>query len=261
MGPSTSSPPVVRLEQLDDGAFWHVALATPKANIIDAAKIAELHSLFERARAERDLKGILIEGEGAHFSFGASIEEHAPERCAGMLAGLHAMTRAMLAADVACIAAVRGQCLGGGLELVALCHRVFASPDSRLGQPEIVLGVFAPVASIALPERVGRAVAEDLLLSGRTMQADEALATGLVDALADDPRAAALAWMRSHLLPKSASSLRFAVRAARAEFIERYGTRIDALERLYLEGLMRTRDAAEGLRAFTERRAPQWSNA
>ncbi|MCC7011249.1 MAG: cyclohexa-1,5-dienecarbonyl-CoA hydratase [Planctomycetes bacterium] len=252
---------VVRCEVLEDGALWHVVLATPKANIIDSAKIAALQGIFERARDARDLKAILIEGDGPHFSFGASIDEHMPERCAAMLASLHAMLKALLAANVVCMAAVRGQCLGGGLEIVSLCQRVFAAHDAKLGQPEIVLGVFAPVASISLPERVGRAVALDLLSTGRSMAADEALQCGLVDAVVDDPRAAAIEYVRRHLAPKSAASLRFAVRAARHEFGARFAREIDALEHIYLSELMRTADAVEGLTAFTQKRAPKWRNA
>jgi cyclohexa-1,5-dienecarbonyl-CoA hydratase len=157
------------------------------------------------------------------------------------------------------LAAVRGQCLGGGLELVSLCHRVFAARDARLGQPEIVLGVFAPVASLLLADRVGRGAADDLCLSGRSVTADEALAMRLVDEVVDgDPAEAALGWARTHLLPKSASSLRYAVRASRAEQRARLATELPRLERLYLDGLMSTADAIEGLQAFVERRPAVW---
>ena len=85
-----------------------------------------------------------------------------------MLAAFTPLCSPLLDSDVPVLAAVRGQCLGGGLELVSLCHRVFASRDAKLGQPEIVLGVFAPIASVVLAERVGRGAADDLLLSGRS---------------------------------------------------------------------------------------------
>ncbi len=260
MGQSATTSSV-KLEVLDDGAFWRVALATPKSNILDAAKIAELQRVFERARGDAALKGLVIEGEGPHFSFGASIAEHLPVHCRAMLASLHAMTKALLASDVVCVAAVRGQCLGAGLELVALCQRVFVAEDAKLGQPEIVLGVFAPVASVALPERIGRPAAEDLLLTGRTLNAAEALACGLADAVAADPGGAAVHWLRQNFALKSSSSLRFAVRAARAGFVERYGRELERLERLYLDELMRTHDAVEGLTAFLEKRAPNWSGS
>ena len=201
---------------------------------------------------------MILEGDGAHFSFGASVPEHLPEHVAGMLRRFHALLLDLVDASVVVLAAVRGRCLGGGLELVMCAHRVFAQPGASLGQPEIVLGVIAPFASAFLPERVARPVAEDLLLTGRAMAADEALRVGLVDELADDPTAAALAWARAHLLPKSASTLRFAVRAARRALGARLRADVDALERMYLDELMATADAREGLDAFLGKRPPVW---
>jgi len=251
----------VRVETLDEGALWRVSLATPKANILDTEKIGLLSSVFERARGERSLKAIVIDADGPHFSFGASVEEHLPGRFETMIPAFDALFGRMLDAEVITLAAVRGQCLGGGLELASFCHRVFAAPDSKLGQPEIVLGVFAPVASAFLAERIGRSRAEDLCLSGRSVDAAEALRIGLVDELVDDPAAAALGYAREHLLPRSASSLRLAVRAVRGGFSGRFRSEMERVERLYLEELMKTRDAGEGLRAFVERRKPEWSDA
>jgi cyclohexa-1,5-dienecarbonyl-CoA hydratase len=254
-----SSP--VRLEELEDGAIWRVTLATPKANILDMAKTRILTELFTRARGATGLKAVIIEGEGPNFSFGASVEEHLPERVEAMLKGFHGLFFRMLEAAVPTLAAVRGQCLGGGLELAAFCNRVFVAPDARLGQPEIVLGVFPPVASLILAERTGRGAAEDLCLSGRSLTAEEAVAVGLADQLADDPGRAALEYARKHLLPRSASSLRFAQRAVRFDLGDRLRQRLAELERLYLENLMATHDATEGLKAFLEKREPRWRNA
>lgn len=251
----------VRRERLEGGALWRLVLATPKANVLDAAKVGALTEAFRSARAERGLKCVLLEGEGPNFSFGASVEEHLPERFELMLASFHGLFRAMLEAAVPSAAVVRGQCLGGGLELASFCTRVFAAPDARLGQPEIKLGVVAPLASFWLPERVGRGAAEDLLLTGRTLTAEEARAARLVDEVADDPGAAALAWIRTHLLPLSASSLRAAQRLARAGLARRFEQEIAWAERTYRDELMRTADASEGLRAFLEKRAPRWSDA
>ena len=251
----------VRCEASDEGRIWRLVLDAPKANVIDAAMTAELTRLFREATAEPALKAVVLEGEGAHFSFGASVEEHLPQHVAAMLRGFHDLFRAMAAAAVPVVAVVRGQCLGGGLELAAFAHRVFAAPDAKLGQPEIRLGVLAPAASVILPERVGRAVAEDLCLTGRIVGAPEALALGLVDGVSDDPRAAALAWIRDGLLPHSAASLRRAVRAVRWGLDRKLHEDLDAIEGLYLEDLMTTADATEGIRAFLEKRRPVWSDA
>jgi cyclohexa-1,5-dienecarbonyl-CoA hydratase len=258
--PAAAQQPV-RSEQLEKGALWRLSLATPRANVLDAAKVRVLTDAFRAARTEHGLKAVLLEGEGPSFSFGASVEEHLPDRFQSMLSRFHDLFRAMLEAAVPTLAIVRGQCLGGGLELASFCTRVFAAPDAKLGQPEIKLGVVAPLASFWLPERIGRGAAEELLLTGRTLTAAEAHACGLVDELAPDPGAAALAWARTHLLPLSASSLRAAQRLARAGLARRFELEIADAERAYRDELMRTADAQEGLRAFLEKRAPRWSDA
>lgn len=256
----TASP--VTVERLDGDAIWRVAIGGSKGNVLDAAVIDALDEVFRRAGDASHLKAVCLEGQGPHFSFGASVQEHLPPHAGPMLARFHGMLLAMLDCAVPVLAAVRGQCLGGGLEVVLLCHRVFASRDARLGQPEIVLGVFAPVASLVLPERVGRGAGDDLLLSGRSVAADEALLLRLVDEVTDeDPAAAALAWARTHLLSKSAASLRYAVRGSRAALRARLAAELPAMERLYLDGLMSTADAVEGLTAFVERRPAVWRNA
>jgi len=251
----------IRVESLEGGAVQRLVLATPKANILDAAKMTALTEAFEEARADRNLKAIVIEGEGDHFSFGASVPEHLPGKFEEMIPAFHDMFRQLLDTSVLTVAVVRGQCLGGGLELAAFCNRVVATPSSRFGQPEILLGVFAPVASVILPERMGRPAAEDMLLTGRILGTDEARASGLVDEIADDPTEAALAWVRQHLLPRSASSLRLAVRAARVGWADRFRGALAEAERLYLEDLMSTGDAVEGLQSFLEKRDPIWRNA
>jgi cyclohexa-1,5-dienecarbonyl-CoA hydratase len=253
-GPVTVTP-------IADGALWHVKLATPKANILDAAKVETLTSVFRHAASEKGLKVVLLDSEGPHFSFGASVEEHLPGEVEAMIPRFHHLFDVMLDASVTTLAAVRGQCLGGGLELVSFCNRVFSAPGAHLGQPEIQLGVFAPVASVFLAERLGRCRAEDLCLSGRSVDAAEALRIGLVDEIAEDPSGAALGYAREHLLPRSAVALRLALQALRGGFADRYRAAIERVERLYLEDLMTTRDAQEGLRAFLEKRAPSWSNS
>jgi cyclohexa-1,5-dienecarbonyl-CoA hydratase len=247
-----------------DGRLLRIRLSRPKANVLDAEMISALDEAFAAAcrpdAGAPALRGVLLDAEGPHFSFGASVEEHLPGRCAGMLRGFHALVLRILELPIPVLVAVKGQCLGGGLELASAGSVVFAGKQAMLGQPEIVLGVFAPAASCLLPERVGPAAAEDLLLSGRSVDAAEALGLGLVNAVADDPEAAALGWFDAHLASKSASSLRFAVRAARLGLVERVRAKLAALEDLYLSGLMSTRDSTEGLTAFLEKRPARWED-
>jgi cyclohexa-1,5-dienecarbonyl-CoA hydratase len=158
------------------------------------------------------------------------------------------------------LVAVKGQCLGGGLELALAGSLIFAAKDAQFGQPEMKLGVFAPAASCLLPFRVNQPEAEDLLFSGRSLSADAAKAIGLVHAVADDAEAAALAYFDEHLAPKSAAALGYAVRAAREGMLPEVKRRVAAVEKLYLEGLMKTRDANEGLNAFLAKRQPVWEH-
>lgn len=243
-----------------DGRLLRLRLARPKANIVDAAMIAALSEAFAGPAQAPPLHAVLLDAEGPHFSFGASVTEHLPGRCAAMLQGLHALVLQMLDCPVPVLVAIRGQCLGGGLELACAGSVLFAAADAQLGQPEITIGVFAPAASCLLPERIGRGSAEELLLSGRRCGAEEAMRTGLVNQVSADPEAAALAWFDAHLAPGSGSSLRFALRAARVGLSERVRARLASVEQLYLDGLMATHDAEEGLRAFIEKRAPVWQH-
>lgn len=243
------------------GRVLRLRLSRPKANIVDAAMIAALDAALAAHADDRALSAVIIDAEGPHFSFGASVEEHLPESCAEMLGELHALIRRMLDYPVPILLAVQGQCLGGGLEVAMAGGLVFAAPDAQLGQPEIRIGVFAPAASCLLPERVGQAAAEEMLWSGRSLTAEEARAAGLVQRVADDPAQAASDWVEAHLLPKSAAALRQAVRAARADFAARMAARLDAVERQYLDDLMSTKDAVEGLNAFLARREAKWEHA
>ncbi|MEI8324191.1 MAG: cyclohexa-1,5-dienecarbonyl-CoA hydratase, partial [Betaproteobacteria bacterium] len=206
------------------------------------------------------LRGVLLDAAGPHFSFGASVEEHVAQRCAAMLSALHTLILAMVAFPVPILTAVRGQCLGGGLEVALAGGAIFATADAKLGQPEMNLGVFAPAASCLLPYRMNQPNAEDLLFSGRAVSGEEALAMGLVQVLAADPEAAALAYFDAHLAPKSAAALACAVAAARGPMIRDLRARLAEVEALYLKRLMKTRDANEGLAAFLARRTPTWEH-
>jgi cyclohexa-1,5-dienecarbonyl-CoA hydratase len=253
-----TSPLKVWLER--DGALLRLRLARPKANIVDAAMIVALHAALAEQRKPGALRGVLIDAEGSHFSFGASVEEHLPANCAQMLASLHALLLELLEFPAPVLVAVRGQCLGGGLELALAGGPIFATPTAQFGQPEIKLGVFAPAASVLLPYRVSQPVAEDLLFSGRSISGSEALSCGLVQVLAEDPEAAALAWFEQHLQGRSAASLACALAAARGQMLRDVRARLAEVEHLYLERLMRTQDANEGLAAFMDKRQPVWTH-
>ena len=253
-----TGPATVWLEE--DERLLRIRLGRPKANLIDAPMIAALDAALAEHLPKPRLTAVLVDADGPSFSFGASVEEHLPGQCAEMLASLHRLIRRMLDSPVPILVAAHGRCLGGALEVALAGHLLFVAPGAELGQPEMKLGVFAPAASCLLPELVGPQAALDLLLSGRTVSGVQAVALGLAVAAADDPQQAAIDYFREHLKPKSARSLRYAVRAARLDYARRVQAKLEVVERLYLDELMHTQDAVEGLTAFVAKRPPQWEH-
>lgn len=241
-----------------DAALLRLRLARPKANVIDRAMMVAMRQALDAHAGERVLKAVLLDHEGPHFSFGASIQEHLPDQLMGMLAELHHLLKIILEYPVPVLMAVRGQCLGGGLELASSGSMIFAADDAAFGQPEVQLAGFAPAASCLLPERVGQAMAEELLLSGRSIKAQEAFRLGLVQHVSDDPEQAALAWFDTHLLAKSAIALRIALKASRQLFARRVVERFALVETVCADALLPSHDMAEGMAAFLEKRPPVW---
>jgi len=249
-----------KLEFDHDGQVARVVLAAPKANIVDQTMMAELEAAFDRLAARRDLKAIVLTGEGPNFSFGASVQEHLPEQISGTLTRLHALLRRIAEAPAPTIAAVRGQCLGGGFELALVCDLVLAEETAQLGCPEIQLGVFPPAASALLPVRIGAGPAAGLVLTGSTLTGTAAAAVGLVNRCAAPGQLEAVLadWLTADFLPRSACALRCAAMAVRRPLMHALEQDLPVLERLYLQDLMSEPDAAEGIRAFLEKRLPRW---
>jgi len=250
----------VRLEFEYDGQVARIWFAAPKANIIDQAMMAGLERRFNELADRRNLKAIVLSGEGPHFSFGASVQEHLPEYIAATLAQLHALLRQIAEAPAATIAAVRGQCLGGGLEVALACDLILAEDDAWLGCPEVQLGVFPPAASAILPVRLGAGPAAGLVLSGASITGIVAAEIGLANRTAapGELERTLAEWLAAEFLPRSATALRFAAQAVRRPLLRALRYELPVLECTYLEELMREPDAGEGIRAFMEKRPPNW---
>jgi cyclohexa-1,5-dienecarbonyl-CoA hydratase len=256
-----SSPDApLTVERSQDGGVLFLTLARPKANILDGTMIHALGSAIRQHGETTTLRAILLSASGPHFSFGASVEEHRSEHVREMMHAIGGLFRDLLDLEVPLVSAVRGQCLGGGFELALLGSFIFAAPDAQLGAPEIKLGVFAPLASVLLPQRIGLAGAERILLTGEPVGAEKALQLGLIDGIDPDPQAAALRLIEQQLLPRSGTSLRYALRAARFIARPQLLSNLAELERLYLEELMATHDANEGIASFLEKRPPRWNH-
>ena len=157
---------LVRTEMLEEGRVQRVVLAGGKGNIFSMAMMAAVTAALDEHKDDPKLKLVVLEGEGAHFSFGASVEEHKKDAAAGMLASFHRFIRGLAAHPVPVAALVRGQCLGGAFEVVTACHFVFCTSDAKFGCPEVKLGVFPPVLAAIGSLRLGHALNERLLLTG-----------------------------------------------------------------------------------------------
>lgn len=246
----------------EDGALLQLTLSFPKGNVLTMDAMRELDELLAKAAGDAQLKAVLLQASGKHFSLGASIDEHAPDKVTEMLTTFHGLVRRVAHFEVPVVCLVDGMCLGGAFELVLASHLVLATPRAQFGCPEIKLGVFPPVFAALGDLRLPGALVERMLLTGSSIDAAEAQTAGLVTRVVsgDDPRSEALAFLREELLPLSP----FALRQAASVFRRASGlfTRLDdglaLAERQYLDEVASSHDANEGLSAFVERRTPSW---
>jgi len=251
----------IKLEYTHHHTVANIFLDDGKGNVMDHIMIGEIQSVLDSFKSDTNLKMIVFQGAGKHFSFGASVEEHQKDFAAAMLHEFHNLFYTLRDLCIPTAAKISGQCLGGGLEFAAMCNIMFADKTANMGQPEILLGVFAPAASVIIPEKIGYALSDELLITGRTIGAEEALRMGLVNQLFEDKdamNAGLNAWIEQHIIPKSASSLRFGVKAARVRFNHILTNFLPQVEDVYVNELMETRDANEGVAAFLEKRKPEW---
>lgn len=238
-----------------------IGLSRPPLNILTIAMMEEIgHALAQAVDVPR-LKAVLLESEGKAFSAGVDVEDHRGDRVKPMLEAFHGIFRRLNDLDCITVAAVQGAALGGGAELATFCDLVIAADTATFGQPEIKVGVFAPIAALCYPVRIGPHRTLQLLLSGRIVSATEALQIGLIDrVVAAGTLAEAVEAELDRFRAQSAATLRLTKRAVRATLGLPFQLGLNQLEDLYQYELMATEDAEEGLRAFSEKRRPVWSD-
>lgn len=246
--------------QVQEG-IARVTLNRPPLNILDIETIRELNRALRDLREEPGLRALVLAAEGRAFCAGVSVEDHLPGKAELMLHAFHEIFRQLRTLPCPILAAVQGPAIGGGCEIATFADLVIASEAASFGQPEIRLGVIPPVAVVCLARRVGQARALQLILTGDILPAREAERIGLVDrVVAPANLAAAVDDAAGHFKDKSAAALRFAKRAFRAAAGHDFDGGLAIVERLFLEELMRTHDAEEGLRAFLDKRPPVWTH-
>jgi cyclohexa-1,5-dienecarbonyl-CoA hydratase len=253
----------IKVEYTHDNAVARVILDDGKGNVLDYIMMNELISLLSSFKDKKDIKIITFEGAGNNFSYGASVEEHTKDKAEAMLESFHKMFYTIIGLHIPTLAKISGQCLGGGFELPLVCNFIFADKTAKVGQPEILLGVFAPPASVMLPLKIGSARAEELLITGRIIGAEEGKAIGLINDVFEDKasmEAAVGTWIQKNICGKSASSLRYAVKAARSSFDFFIQRNLPLYTDMFIKELMETHDANEGINSFMEKRKPIWKN-
>jgi len=250
---------LIRFQEQYDVA--RLTLARPPLNILTTDMMQEINAALARAAGNPSLKALVIAGEGKAFSAGVAIEDHVGDRVKPMLDAFHQIFRHLRALECVTLAQVHGAALGGGAELATFCDLVIAGEAATFGQPEIRVGVFPPIAALHYPKRIGVAQSLRLLLSGTVIDAAEAFRIGLADLVVPAERLAETVDAElERFRAQSAVVLRLAKRAVRDTLGLPFDEGLATLEALYQYELMTTEDAAEGLRAFMEKRAPVWKD-
>lgn len=246
-------------ERVDDGVGW-LSLDRPPVNVLNIALLEQLEAALDRLAHRDDLRVLVLRAEGKLFSAGVDVGDHTPARVGTMLPLFDRVCRALADFPVPTLAAVQGHALGGGCELVLCCDLAVAAAGARLGQPEIKLAAIAPVAALRLAQLAGRRVAADLLFGGEPLDAAAAREAGLLNAVvAPEELDGWVARKAAQLAGLSAVALRHTKRALAAGTGD-WAAALPALERLYLDELMASADAREGLAAFLDKRAAVWTH-
>ncbi len=238
-----------------------LTLNRPPLNVLNIEMMEEINTYLEELKKEKALKLLTLQAVGKAFSAGVDVGEHLGDLVYKMIEVFHKMFHLMDDLKVPSIAVVNGSALGGGCELALYCDMVLATEKSKFGQPEIQVGVFPPIAALIFPRIVGRKKAMELILSGETISAQEALNLGLINKVVPE---ASFQEEVNGFIEKfkklSGIVLRLAKEATLAGLNDDPGKGLKAIEKIYLEELMKSHDALEGLKAFLEKRKPIWKD-
>lgn len=237
-----------------------ITINRPPLNVLDIKTMREVALALKEIKKEKAVKAIVFTGAGKKcFSAGVEVRDHLPEKVSEMLQTFHGMFREMIKMEQPTIAVVNGYALGGGAELAFFCDMVIASGKSQVGQPDIALGNFAPLALAAYPFFIWRKKVYEFLFTGETISAQEAEKIGLINRVVpeeDLPKAEAD--LLKKLLGHSSVAIRASKMAMAVTFNEQFNKALDAIEAIYLNELGPSEDGTEGLVAFLEKRQPVW---
>jgi len=238
-----------------------ITLNRPPVNVMNIAMMNEFNEALDLWQGKKDLKVVLFNAKGKCFSAGVDVGEHMGDLAPKMVGAFHGMFRRMDKLGIPTVASVYSSCLGGGCELAVFCDFVVASEGAKFGQPEIQVGVFPPIAAQIMPRIIGRKAAMELILGGKIISAEEALQMGLINkVVADAELKSATDDFIKPYLKLSAEILRQTKKAVIAGLRDDFEPSLQIIEDIYLNKMMPTADAQEGLNAFLEKRKPVWKN-
>jgi cyclohexa-1,5-dienecarbonyl-CoA hydratase len=237
-----------------------IVLRHAPLNVIDIAMMEELAQALAEVEARSDISVVVLSGEGKGLSAGVDVAAHTPDKIEDMLLKFHAVIRLLISSKKVTIAAVHGDCLGGGAELAMVCDMVYTAASAQWGFPEIKLGCYPPVACTALGALVGQKRAAELILTGRTISGAEAAEMGLANRAAPDGTlSGAVEATIQELVKLSPAALALTKKAIYAWDSVHFDKGLARAEKIYLDELMKTSDAREGISAFMEKREPRWT--
>ena len=242
------------------GGIGTLTLNRPPVNVLHLPMLHQLETALEQLAQDEDIHALILQAEGKLFSAGVDVADHTPDKVEEMIPLFDRVCCALAEFPVPTLAAVQGHALGGGCELVLCCDLAAIAENAKIGQPEIQLAAFAPIAALRLPYLTGYRAAGDLMFTGRNLTAAEALEMGLVNAVL--PTEQVRDWIQEKAAAIAGMS-RAAMLLLKKSLLLGYGNWASSLaevERIYLRELMATNDTREGLAAFMEKRKPAWSH-
>ena len=244
------------------GGLTTLTLDKPPFNVLDIEMMVEINTALDQVMADSTVRLLLITGSGDKaFSAGVDVADHTADKVERMIEVFHGIFRRLERVAVPVVAALNGVALGGGCELALGCDMIVASSHAKLGQPEIKLGVFPPIAAILLPRLLPPTKAYELLMGGANIDAMEAHRLGLVNkVIAKEEFADGSAAFVNQFLGLSRSALIYTKKAVRAAAGKPFSEALAAAEEIYLQELMPTADASEGLASFMQKRPPIWQH-
>ncbi len=253
-------PSFTKLKLVVNEPVAQIVLNNPPVNVIDLQMMDELVAAMEHVGQRTGVSVLVFSGEGVDFSAGVDIKAHTPDLVTGMLGKFHSVVRSIVNSSKVTIAAVQGNCLGGGAELALVCDMMFCTEGARFQFPEIQLACFPPVAAVALAPVIGQKRAAEMILTGNVVHGDEAFHIGLVnDAVADEEELhEAVQGIVDRLSGLSPAALKLAKKAIYAWDAVHFDKGLLRSEKIYTEELMVTEDAREGVSAWMEKREPVW---